>query len=267
LHQELVSEMTNAIKIRWSKRVPRHKIRRLYESDARGMLDEELLNDVGYGIYVRCQDMLEVAEAGRGRVKCRNCGHIIVRQQGRRVEHPGHGVTLAGGETEVLACDRCSWQITWADYRKSLRGRHMHACGVEPLFESFVRHWPSARSPRAKLLLIDNLIHEFHVFEQELGAPVGRNVIEGTGKEVAEFIDSLAYGTGSTPGLQETKRLWVSRRRGMQFTKSDLQAIARALGVKGFSHMRRSELMAAIDRIDPKRLEADQKAVGQSQQG
>ena len=30
------------------------------------MLDEELLDDVGYGIYVRCQDMLEVAEAGRG---------------------------------------------------------------------------------------------------------------------------------------------------------------------------------------------------------
>jgi len=45
--------------IRESRRVPRHKIRRLYESDARGMLDEELLDDVGYGIYARCQDIIE----------------------------------------------------------------------------------------------------------------------------------------------------------------------------------------------------------------
>ena len=45
--------------IRESRRVPRHKIRRLYESDARGMLDEELLDDVGYGIYARCQDIID----------------------------------------------------------------------------------------------------------------------------------------------------------------------------------------------------------------
>ena len=58
------------------------KIRRLYESDAQGMLDQDLLDDVGYSIHVRCRDILEVSEARRGHVKCRSCENVIQRQRG-----------------------------------------------------------------------------------------------------------------------------------------------------------------------------------------
>jgi hypothetical protein len=74
--------VTSPTQIRWSRRVLPAKIRRLYESDAQGMLDVELLDDVGYAIYVRCRDILEVSEARQGRVKCKRCGHVIQRQQG-----------------------------------------------------------------------------------------------------------------------------------------------------------------------------------------
>ena len=133
----------NSTKIHWSRSVSRDKIRRLYESDARGMLDEELLDDVGYGIYARCEDMLEVAEADKGRVKCRNCGNIIVRQEGEEAEHPGVGTVLGGGEAEMLKCDECSWQTTWGEYCKSLRGKNMRPSRCEHLFEAFIRQWPS----------------------------------------------------------------------------------------------------------------------------
>jgi hypothetical protein len=53
-------------KFHWARRVARDKVRRLYESDAQGRLDVELLDDVGYGFYVRCRDMFQVAQARYG---------------------------------------------------------------------------------------------------------------------------------------------------------------------------------------------------------
>ena len=44
--------MNTSTKIRWAKRVEPQKIRWLYESDAQEMLDEELLDDVGYGSFL-----------------------------------------------------------------------------------------------------------------------------------------------------------------------------------------------------------------------
>jgi hypothetical protein len=255
---------TNSGKTRVSRRVSPHKIRRLYESDARGMLDEELLDDVGYGIYARCQDIIELSEAGRGKVKCWNCGNIIMRKQGRRVTFVGHGTALLGGEEEVLKCGKCSWQITWGDYGKSWSGKRLDDGGAVHILESFVRQWPSTRSPSAKLRLIDDLIHEFHVVQEGcLGAPLAVNVIQGTARDVAELINDLAYGTGSTTGLQETRNSWLSiyvfMGKSRRFTKSVLQEIARELGIKGFSRMRKAELIEAIERMDPERLESDQK--------
>ncbi len=252
---------TNSSKIHWSRRVSRDKIRRLYESDARGMLDEELLDDVGYGIYARCEDMLEVAEADRGRVKCRNCGNIIVRQEGEEAEHPGVGIVLGGGEAEMLECEQCSWHITWGEYCKSLRCMSMRASMCERLFQAFVRQWPSTQSPSAKLRLIDSLIHEFHVFDmahgKELGGLVAPNVIQGA---TIAFMDALSYGAGSTPGLQDTRQNWLSRLRDKQrqLRVSDLQKIACELNIRGYSRMRKGELREAIERIDPERLESAQ---------
>ena len=89
---------TKPTRIRWASRVDPLKIRQLYASDAQSMLDEEPLDDVGYGIYVRCQEMLEVAEAFRGWVKCRECGNVILRQ--------GVDVGPVGDKTEMLKCGR-----------------------------------------------------------------------------------------------------------------------------------------------------------------
>jgi hypothetical protein len=92
-------------RIRWASRVDPAKIRRLYESDAEGMLDEDLLDDVGYGIYVQCQALLEVSAAWRGGVKCWQCANVIPRRQGKMVEYTGHGPILVAGKKEVVKCE------------------------------------------------------------------------------------------------------------------------------------------------------------------
>jgi ribosomal protein L37AE/L43A len=182
--------MTKPTQIRWSRRVLPAKIRRLYESDAQGMLDQDLLDDVGYGIYVRCRDILEVSEARQGRVKCQSCGNVIQRQQGEWVEYWGGGV-LVGGENEELTCDQCGWQVTWGAYNTSVRGTGLIG-DVVPIAAAFVERWPTTRTPQAKLILIDTLIHEFHVVQFGLGRPVGVNVIQGTTQQVEQLIADLA---------------------------------------------------------------------------
>ena len=43
---------------RWAPRVRRSKIRRLYETDALGIYDDELIDDVGYALLARCRSFL-----------------------------------------------------------------------------------------------------------------------------------------------------------------------------------------------------------------
>jgi len=112
-----------------------------------------------------------------------------------------------------------------------------------------------ARSSRDKLLLIDSLIHEFHIHYRAVGTPIGCDVIKATVKELIELIESLAYGPGSTGGVEKTKEIWSSRLRAKRM-KVDLQAIARELGIQGFSRMRKRALIEAIERADPQRFEA-----------
>jgi hypothetical protein len=239
---------------RWAQRVDPLKIRRLYESDARGMLDLELLDDVGYGLYVRVQAILEAAEAWRGRVKCWGCGSVIPRRQGRVVTYRGHGPTRIGGNDELLTCEQCGWQLSWADYRKSLAGQAMGGTGPEDALCTFVDRWPSARSPQAKLLLVDALIHEFHCWDgTTIGSPVGASVIRATPEQVMVLLDELAYGPQSTPGTQETHQRWQGRveTRRTQRPMAELRALAREQGIKGRSHMGRAELEAALEAAEP----------------
>ena len=228
-------------KVRWAKRVSPDKIRQLYEGDASRMLDEELLDDVGYGIYVCCRECLELEQAVRGGVKCRGCGEIIVRR-------------LVNGQfddAEVLRCPACGWEVACRDYHKSLL-RKAPPRPYEParLYKAFVEQWPVARSAHERLLLIDRLIHEWHIHYRAVGWPIGTGVVRATAKQMVELLEELAYGPGSTDGLAQTRAVWRSRLQARRM-ELDLEAAARALGIEGISRMRKHELIEAIERADP----------------
>ena len=42
----------------WAPRVTQHKIRQLYEDDAKGIRDEDLIEDVGYSLLCRCESFI-----------------------------------------------------------------------------------------------------------------------------------------------------------------------------------------------------------------
>ncbi|HZO91636.1 MAG TPA: hypothetical protein VFB38_25160 [Chthonomonadaceae bacterium] len=187
--------------IRWPPRVRKDRLRRLYESDARGLLDEELVEDVGYALYLRCQAILTIAEARKGRVKCPRCAHdgkvsIILRK---------------GGRDEVLQCPECAWSLTWHEYQKSYKRRQLNPGGAVEIFQAFVQRFERARSPREKMLAIDRVIHEFHYYNQAPSRATGVNLIEGRLTDVLAFLDTLTYGEGSTPGTKVTQQEWRSK--------------------------------------------------------
>ena len=112
-----------------------------------------------------------------------------------------------------------------------------------------MRQTLAARTPAAKLLQIDALIHEFHCWDgTTVGSPVGASVIRATAEQVMALLDELAYGPQSTPGRQETRQRWLARveTKRTQQPMSELRALARELGIKGRTKMGRAELEAAI---------------------
>jgi ribosomal protein L37AE/L43A len=176
--------MADEAPIRWARKVASHHLRRLYESDAAGLPDEELVDEVGLGLYDRCVSILEVTAAVRGRAKCHGCGHVILHQVGR---------------DEVMRCERCGWTTTWTAYRKSYKGKQLFGGAAIKAFEEFVKRYPGARTYSEKILLIDALIHEFpwNLIRREEAPratrPAAANLIEFEKlRDALAFLDYLA---------------------------------------------------------------------------
>jgi len=175
----------------WAPRVAQRKIRQLYETDAQGIYDLDLIHEVGYGLLARCETFITANRAREGELPCPECGQTVRRE-------------------EMLRCP-CGWTLPWADYFKTIQ--HKQLSGAEPVleqFRDFVNAFPSARTPQEKMLLIDRLIHGFHWYLKTGGPtrPVAVNLIEGRLSDVVAFLDRLTYGAKSTPGMRKTYAEW-----------------------------------------------------------
>jgi ribosomal protein L37AE/L43A len=182
----------------WAPRVAQAKIRRLYELDALGIHDGELLDEVGYALLARCQSFIAANQATAGQAACPVCDERITHN---RVKE------------EVLRCPACGWELTWGAYFATIQHRQLSGVGpVLELFGEFVARFPAAATPAEKMLAIDTLIHGFHWYYR-FGPtrPVAVNLIEGRLGEVIAFLDRLSLGPGSTPGVEEKRAEWVEK--------------------------------------------------------
>lgn len=199
-------------RIQWAPKVSRNKIRRLYETDARGIVDEELIDEVAYAFYARCQSILTVTEASSGKVKCLSCGNIILRETHEK--------------EQVLKCDRCSWEITWGEYYRSYHRKQLHGGGAVEFFEDFVKALPKAQTPQEKMILIDQIIHECHKFfdrkteELKYVRPVAVNLIQGKMTRIIAFLDDLAYGRENKARTKNNKMVWRKKIGDKQLKKA-----------------------------------------------
>ncbi len=168
---------------KWAHKVSQSLIRRLYVSEARGILDEDLIDEAGYALVARCDSILKVTRAVRGVLDCPACGAEVK-----------HGAKAG----ETIACP-CGWSTEWREFQKTYRGRQLFGGAAVKAFEDFHSAFPAARTARERILLIDRLIHEFHWNltrrspEPEATRPAAANLIEGRSlAEVTAFLDELS---------------------------------------------------------------------------
>jgi len=180
--------------IKWSPRVSQQKIRLLYEKDAKGIIDEELIDNIAFSFFVRCQDIITVTDASLGKVKCIKCENIIIHK---------------GNKEEILKCKKCSWETTWGAYFKSYQRKQLHGGTALEAFKRYVGDLPKARSHEKKMILIDQLIHETHQWTGSnspvFTRPAAVNIIRGKMKQVMAFLNHLSRG----PKRMETKDKWT----------------------------------------------------------
>jgi GNAT superfamily N-acetyltransferase/predicted nucleotidyltransferase len=192
--------------ITWGGRVPRWKIRRLYEQDAQGLVDENLLDDVGTLLYQRCRSILHVADAKAGHVHCPRCDR---QNRETLIQRPHrHG----DPRDALLTCPVCCWQITWGEYALSFKRHQLNPGGAIIAFSTYIQEYPRAISPQEKMLAIDRLIHEFHFSSAGQPGlptrPVGVNLINGKLVDVIDFLDELSRA--GAPG-EDVRQEWDER--------------------------------------------------------
>jgi hypothetical protein len=161
---------------RWPAMVSRRDLQKLYENDASGILDEALLDNIGFTLYTRCREAREIYELMEaGKVKCLHCGSVL-------------------DYADIMECS-CGQQYTYREYRKSYRANNMPRGEASGIFDRFTADWEKAHDSVIKMRLIDNLIHEFHVssIAGTKNRPVGVNLIQGTKEQVTTLIEALAY--------------------------------------------------------------------------
>src|SRR6266508_1295794 len=117
-------------RILWSPRIQPLLIKRLYESDALGFQNDELCNQVGFRLYLRCQAVVMVS---RDEVACPRCGTIFTINTSTK-----EAVTVRPAK------DR-GWQTTILEYPQSWSKKHirvrMHCQPSKNSTVVFHKHW------------------------------------------------------------------------------------------------------------------------------
>lgn len=179
--------------ISWTPKVEPWKLRRVYESYAKGIVDEEAIDGLGCALYARCRDIWCVTET-----RCQHCRGRLGRE-------------VIGGYA-CYRCVSCGWAIRKRRYKSSYKGKRLIGGSAYPAFLVFLREFESAKTAHAKMLAIDRLVHAFH---GDYTGPRSRlrrtacvSVFKGTGEELKALLDDLAYGDTIDREMAKNRETW-----------------------------------------------------------
>ena len=100
-----------------SPRVRPWRIRRLYRLAQDGIYDDELLLEVGWGLYARAIDTLTFYRALRGEVPCPQCQSIVYRPKHHRQTKAREAGSTAA---PCFPCPSCGQSTSWSDCKSRL---------------------------------------------------------------------------------------------------------------------------------------------------
>lgn len=174
LHSKIVPEKYNVF--RWPVKLDIHKLHKLYLQDAKGIQDEILVDEIGLTLYLRCKYGKEDMERmERNIIRCHGCGAEIAEK------------------SDFRQCS-CGLQYSYKEYRRSYRRNNMPTGAAAKIFTMYMQNWDRAKSYQEKIVLIDTLLHEFHLslVSGATHRPVAMNFIDGSRSRVEQIISDLA---------------------------------------------------------------------------
>lgn len=179
------------LRIKWSQRLPLLKLRKLYESEASGAIDEDLLEDVAVTLYLRCKDIVAVDKSRNGELRCPFCYEKNLNEVYIKVARDEYGKRI-----DELKCDECLNEISYIEYQRCTKGAQLNLGGAGDAFRRFIKEYERPALPGKRMLQVDRLIHEFHYsLKTNIDQPtrsVGPNLLGATLKESIKFLDELS---------------------------------------------------------------------------
>ena len=187
-------------RIKWAAKIQPQLLKRFYNMSASGIIDEDLVDDVGIRLYLRCDAMMMIAQKS---LYCPECKSKIV----------------IAGEQGELKCNNCGFTFTIEEYRASFTHRELLLGNAAPYFEKYYNEYLNCKTADEKIIMIDTLIHSFHI-DMKTGAVnrvAGNNLIEGSHAQVVSLLDELS---GIQPDndavFAETAGIMLKRRKGVK---------------------------------------------------
>ena len=195
------------LKIKWSKRLPLNKLKQLYLSQAHGLLDEELLEDVAVTLYLRCKDIIAVDKSKHGEVRCPFCYEIEMKEIYIKVNRDEYGRIL-----DKLQCNECSAEFSYAEYKLCYKRQQLNMGGAGEAFKRYISEYERPTLPEKRMLQLDRLIHEFHYSlkssPEQPTRSVGPNLLGANLTVAMKFLDELSGITGDNEELKNTVENW-----------------------------------------------------------
>jgi peptide deformylase len=166
-------------RLQWAPKLPVAKIVRLYQADATGIQDEDLLADVAWRLRERCRSILLVTTS---RVVCPGCGtEFSVRPHAPATPY----WRPPGPDDAPVPCPACGLIVTIEEFQASIYHRELG--GPAGQCREYLEQFDAAAGYAERLLAIDRLVHAVH----RTGGVGVRNLFEGRAKQVLTTLDEL----------------------------------------------------------------------------
>ena len=190
---------------RWAPRVRAELIKKLYEENAAGIYDEELVDEIGYAFLARADSLIKTNRAHFEHiVYCPVCGALT--------QYADH----------VLHCG-CGWSLPWRDYHATYQKKQLIGENIPPLVEEYLRAFGVAQDYSAKMRAIDNLLHRFHWELQNAPTrPLAVNFIDLRLWDAVRFLITLAYPEDN-PEAKRQYDVWLANAKKSGWYENELR--------------------------------------------
>ena len=187
-------------RIKWAAKLQPAILRKFYEMSKSGIIDDDLIDNVGQKLYLRCEAILM---ATRGEFFCPECGIKIT-------------VDKTVDKYQEAKCNNCDFTYTADEFYESYRHRELWQDAAYIHFGKYYDEYPKCKTSNEKIIMIDTLIHSFY-YEAETGTinrANGNHLIEGSLDQVVKLLHELSgIQSENDVAFAETADL-MWRRRG-----------------------------------------------------